>query len=185
MGQMALVARIREYASVQPRALRFPPVADVVLRQQEKDLGFPIPTLLRLCYLHVGNGGFGPGLGVIGLEGGYESDHGTLVEFYHLVKEENPKWWKDGILPFCEWGCNMYSSVDCSDSRQPVHALREGRFDHESMYTLERFFQLWVEGKPLFSPKPEDFEEVEIINPATRQKAIARALKRKPTEEEP
>jgi hypothetical protein len=52
-------------------------------------LGFPLPPLLRELYTQVGNGGFGPGYGIFGLEGGYidpdiinDFQGGTLVEWY-------------------------------------------------------------------------------------------------------
>ncbi len=36
----------------------------------EAELGFALPALLRRLYLEVENGGFGPGAGLLGVEGG-------------------------------------------------------------------------------------------------------------------
>jgi len=38
----------------------------------EQAVGFPFPCLLRRLWTEVGNGGFGPGYGLLGLEGGPE-----------------------------------------------------------------------------------------------------------------
>jgi hypothetical protein len=157
----------------QPKQIPFAPVLEKVLREAEKELGFSMPTLLRACYLSIGNGGFGPGLGLIGLEGGYTSDHGTLVEAYLSLKSAMPNW-KNGLLPFCEWGCNMYSCVDCTDPAQRIYFLEEGKVDRNRSYTLTEFFQSWINGKVLFPQQAERYEEREIINPFTKQRSTVR-----------
>jgi len=42
----------------------------------ERELGFPIPELLKLVYEKVGNGGFGPGYGLMGIRSGATDDQG-------------------------------------------------------------------------------------------------------------
>jgi hypothetical protein len=49
----------------------FPPATDLVVEATENELGFKLPPLLSQLYTQVGNGGFGPGYGIFGLEGGY------------------------------------------------------------------------------------------------------------------
>jgi len=47
--------------------------APIAAAQEAEQLaGVPLPPLLRRLFLEVGNGGFGPGYGVLGLRGGYE-----------------------------------------------------------------------------------------------------------------
>jgi hypothetical protein len=71
------------------RFAAYPPASGSVVEAAEASLGFRLPPLLNDLYTQVGNGGFGPGYGIFGLEGGY-TDHdiindfqgGTLVEWY-------------------------------------------------------------------------------------------------------
>lgn len=49
----------------------FPPTTLLVVEAAEKELGFTLPPLLTQLYTQVANGGFGPGYGIYGLEGGY------------------------------------------------------------------------------------------------------------------
>ncbi|CAG0932352.1 hypothetical protein TFLX_02558 [Thermoflexales bacterium] len=49
----------------------FSPATLSVVEATEKELGFKLPTLLSQLYTQVANGGFGPGYGIYGLEGGY------------------------------------------------------------------------------------------------------------------
>lgn len=44
----------------------FPCATEDQLRRTEEAMGFPFPPLLRSLYRHVGNGGFGPGAGLVG-----------------------------------------------------------------------------------------------------------------------
>src|SRR5947209_3673304 len=114
----SFVSRIKEHAASQPRSIPFPPVSDRDIEEAETRLKFSIPPLLKAVYLQVGNGGFGPSRGgsIIGLEGGYASDFGTLVEAYEQLKGDQAlegKKWRASLLPICEWGCNIFSCVDC------------------------------------------------------------------------
>nr|MBA2679119.1 hypothetical protein [Ktedonobacteraceae bacterium] len=41
----------------------FPPATEQQILETEQHLGFPLPPLLRLLYIQIANGGFGPGHG--------------------------------------------------------------------------------------------------------------------------
>jgi hypothetical protein len=71
----------------------YPPAPVSILEAAEADLGFRLPPLLRDLYTQVANGGFGPGYGIFGLEGGYidqdiinDFQGGTLVEWYYTFR---------------------------------------------------------------------------------------------------
>lgn len=76
----------------------FPPTTMVVVEDTEAKLGFGLPPLLRQLYTRVANGGFGPGYGIFGLDGGYADPQviapesiggfrsGTLVEWYFAYR---------------------------------------------------------------------------------------------------
>lgn len=85
----------------------------------EKELGFEFPPLLKRLYGEIGNGGFGPGYGMIGLTGGVPDDLGqTAPESYLALRGNDPEpgWnWPVGLLPICHWGCAILSCIDCED----------------------------------------------------------------------
>jgi SMI1 / KNR4 family (SUKH-1) len=89
-----------------------------VLGAAEHTLHFSLPPLLRRLYIEVGNGGFGPGYGLLGLEGGALSDGYTIVDLYQAFRTpdaHDPAWhWPAGLLPICHLGCAMYACTDCT-----------------------------------------------------------------------
>jgi len=103
----------------------YPPVTQNEIDVNEKELGFSMPPLLKQLYLEVGNGGFGPGYGILGLEGGHTTYNGDsclkLQRILSLPDPEDPFWsWPKGLLPFCDWGCNIYSCVSCTKKDFPI-----------------------------------------------------------------
>jgi hypothetical protein len=105
-----------------PRAI--PPVAAKALQTTERAIGFKLPELLRGIYLKVGNGGFGPEYGVIGTKRGAKLDGFTLETCYqNMVKleSETPVWrWPRRLLPLANYGCGMWSCVDCEYQKLPM-----------------------------------------------------------------
>jgi SMI1 / KNR4 family (SUKH-1) len=180
MDETLLVTRIRDYAMSMPDGIPFAPASEDVIKEAESELGFRIPELLRLCYLHVGNGGFGPGYGVFGLKGGFKGDCGTLVDEYRCLKEVLVSKGKGSktVLPFCEFGDNMNACVDYADAKHVVYSFDQGRIWREK-YTLKNFFEMWIEGVD-YSSLEEGVEivETEIINPFTKKKEIIRTRRR-------
>jgi hypothetical protein len=175
-----LLARIRDHATSASGVLPFAPATEQQVEATEKALGFAIPPLLRACYLHVGNGGFGPGYGLIGLGGGYASDHGHLIETYRLFQESEAAeggTWRDGLLPFCGWGCNIFSCVACLDSEPRISLYEEGEVWPQD-YDLTGFFAMWLEGVDLLLQGTFQVEEIEIINPFTKKRTKIQRRKR-------
>lgn len=168
----SLIERIRGYATSRVTPLPFATASEEAVGEAERRLGFPIPSLLKACYLRVSNGGFGPGYGIIGIEGGYASDYGNLVETHGVLKQDQEsegREWPSGLLPFCEWGCNIFSCVDCHDIRHPVYTFEDFAVQPQS-YTIDKFFELWMSGTDILAYEPSDAERVEITNPFTGKK---------------
>ena len=176
-----LLARIRDYAMARTGALPFGPASEPLVERAEQALGLSIPTLLRSCYLTVGNGGFGPGYGVIGLSGGYASDYGCIVEAYELLKrdqESEGRRWREGLLPFCEWGCNIFSCVDCQGPKNQIYIFEN--FDvWPQGYTIEGFFEAWMKGIDILSCDSFEYETIETINPFTGKKDVVKRRRRR------
>jgi hypothetical protein len=76
----------------------FPPTSLLVVKAAENELDFRLPPLLSRLYTQVANGGFGPGYGIFGLEGGYanpipmppnevdQTKEGILTDWYFCYK---------------------------------------------------------------------------------------------------
>jgi hypothetical protein len=91
----------------------------------EGKLGIQLPELLKAAYTQVGNGGFGPDYGFIGLASGARDEDGnTLVSKYRAMRQlakGNRHWrWPDRLLPVCNLGCGMWSCLDCVRPNVPV-----------------------------------------------------------------
>ena len=72
-----LLKRLRHAASQ-----AFPCATVEMITAAEEELGFRLPAFLRAVYLHVGNDGFGPGHGLIGVGGAkpYTSTDESVVD---------------------------------------------------------------------------------------------------------
>jgi len=179
----SLVSQIQAFEASQSRSFRFPPASQRVIANTERQLGFKLPELLKSIYSEVGNGGFGPGRGgtIIGLKGGYDSDLGTLVEAYAEMQTGQAfdgLVWPSGLLPFCEWGCNIFSCVDCNTSPYLISVSEECVVAPQG-YSLEHFVQLWLNGTDILSYEETETESMEIINPFTGQKSRISRRRRK------
>jgi hypothetical protein len=135
--------------ATQKRATPFPTADPSAVDEAEAALGFRIPDLLKAIYLNVGNGGFGPEGGtIIGLRGGFEGSAGDLVAEYNDVQRgaEYLGWeWRDGLLPFCDWGCGTCTCVDCNDPRGRIFLAYQCD-PFRQRYDLEGFVKRWLKG---------------------------------------
>ena len=165
---MSLVDAIRERlrllgvptteAAGQPFTV-FPPVSAAQVRDAEAVLGFPLPALLRDIYVNVGNGGFGPGCGLFGLQGG-DRRRWNAVELYHSFRRRptSHERWGEKLLPICTWGCSYFSFIDCALPSAPVLAFDEGAHGHGPWgcafglhaASFEEWMQRWVNGEDLW-----------------------------------
>jgi hypothetical protein len=141
------------------------PASEAAIAEAEKEIGFAFPPLLRQIYSKVANGGIGPGYRILGVKGGHTSDEGdSISELYTAlsVKDpEDPKWqWPKGIVPFCHWGCAIYSCFDAKKDGFPVQwfdpNMREIGEPMEQQFiphrnSLESWFQGWINGDDMWS----------------------------------
>jgi hypothetical protein len=165
---------------------RFPPVSGTELARSERRLGFRLPSFLAAVYQQVGNGGFGPGYGLIGLPSGFAHDDGKsiveLYESYHITSPEDPTWqWPDGLVPLCDWGCAIFSCVNCQagsvitfdPGEQPEGAPMTLAFA-QSHATIADWFEDWVNGIKLWDKMFErDLAGGQVLtNPFTREPMV-------------
>jgi hypothetical protein len=100
------------------------PLSEEAVAAAEARLGFVLPPALRILYVRVANGGFGPAYGLLGLVGGALQEHRLdAVGVYERSRlaDDDPHWrWPDKLLPVVHLGCGMFFAVDCSDERGMV-----------------------------------------------------------------
>lgn len=136
-----------------------PPVSQEELADAENMLGFELPSLLRRIYLEVGNGGFGEYNLFTLSNKGTKYDFDAIVQNYinmrsmtqedidtHWTDEEDkPSLWPEKLLMICDWGCNIYSHVDCASPECRV--LRSDANISHSQFAIESpsLYQ-WLEG---------------------------------------
>ncbi len=137
------------------------PATEEQLGQSEKQLGFGIPPLLRRIYTEVGNGGFGPGYGLIGCLGGYRDDRGdTIVEAYlgrSRRDPEDPEWrWPEKLVPLFSWGGACYTCGDFNLECSPLLEFYPHQYKRGSSLSaafrphgeaLQEFLARWISGE--------------------------------------
>ena len=142
----------------------YPPATAEQIARTETLLGFALPPLLRDLYREVANGGFGPGYGLIGVEGGapaYEGTRDTNIvflykSFLHTPTRNEP--WSAKLLPICHWGCDYYSYLDCALPQTPVLAIDQNSHGHGPWgcafslhaHSFEEWMQRWADGENLW-----------------------------------
>lgn len=115
------------------------PAPPAAVAEAEELAGRSLPSLLRRLYLEVGNGGFGPGYGLLGLRGGHRSD--GLDALTGLT---------GGVLLLCDWGCGISSELNLADGQiwgydpNPAPDGVSGAFPQHM--TIVDWFSRWAEG---------------------------------------
>jgi len=142
----------------------------------ERAIGFKLPGLLSAIYLEVGNGGFGPEYGILGTNGGAELDGCTLETCYlNRVKleKQNAVWrWPKRLLPLANYGCGMWSCVDCEYRTLPMMLWDPNNLDSkldganarlnwgnsfwDQGWSFPRWMEAWLAGNPEPEPKWPD-----------------------------
>jgi hypothetical protein len=109
-----------------------PPATPDQLAAAEGRLGVRLPPLLRRLLLELANGGFGPGPGILGVTGGWTTDHGKAIEDLHAqmldATTENPRWiWPPALVPLVD----LSGVFACTDASTPAGRMIE--FDFEEL----------------------------------------------------
>jgi hypothetical protein len=157
-----VLERVRTDSTIPDFKVRVATLAGIVA--DERTLGFELPPLLKRLYLEIGNGGWGPGYGFLGLTGGSTDDGGeTAIQGYFLRQGEDlddPAWrWAPGLLPICHWGCAIYSCINCLQPGFPVIVFDPNVHEDNRDWTdaffpecdeFDEWLQLWAEGRDLW-----------------------------------
>lgn len=148
--------------------------------EAEELVGHSMPLLLRRLYLEVGNGGFGPGYGILGLRGGHGvPPDGRALDRYAQAAS-NPTI-GGSLVPVCDWGCAIESYVDWADPDGRMWGLDPnptGEVElalHPQEMRLVDWLAHWVEGR-LYQPwvvKDPDSGEWRCATNAETEAALA------------
>lgn len=157
-----------------PQTVR-PVATEAEVADAERRLGKDFPELLRRIFLEVGNGGFGPGYGLLGVGSGMKTPLGDdLVGTYKRLSYANGPYWPKDHVPVIDWGGGSFSLIDFSSGRinrfvPDIHGVGDpsGNELLEEADTLKDYLRLWLEGADLSRPKslsrlrPREIDEAE------------------------
>jgi len=125
------------------------PAPPAAVAEAESLAGRPLPPLLRRLYLQVGNGGFGPGYGVLGLRGGHAVHGVTAVTGLELGVRRDPQGPAIPLL-LCDWGCGITSQIDLADGQiwgsDPNDAPGDVSPCFAENMTVADWFGRWLDG---------------------------------------
>lgn len=123
-------------------------------------LGFHLPELLLRVYREVGNGGFGPGYGLLGLSGGWWAFRRmTAVDTYLWLREEDDgsdllpgerpcePAIRAGMLPICHLGCGIYELVHLGEPGEWIWTYDPANGALATCHpaiTLRQWFVNWI-----------------------------------------
>lgn len=138
------------------------------LAEAEEQLGFELPPFLKRLYLEVGNGGFGPGYGLLPLNDHHTSSTTLIdslvanylgmrsfsqkdIDKFWTDEEEKPALWPERVLIICDWGCNIYSCLNCSSLDLPILRMDSNRnFLVEwaiEASSIQQWLEAWLDEK--------------------------------------
>jgi hypothetical protein len=131
----------------------------------EAEIGFALPPLLVRIYTEVGNGGFGPGHGLMLLAAPGEADPDSVAAVYRNFRAWS---WPEKLLPLWDWGCAAWSCIDAATSEGVIVTHDEVAGAIETAFTLRSWLQSWVSGVEMYK---EIFEDQDAIrtNPFTKK----------------
>lgn len=149
-----------------------PPATPEQVALAERVLNCRLHSFHRRLLQEVGNGGFGPADGLIGLPGGrVDTDGRSVVELREqLFADPSGDSVPVQVVPLCDWGDGAWSCVD--EDTGHVLMLDEHGLTDTGM-SLQDWINNWVNGISL-AEKLFTFEERSGINPFTKRPITAR-----------
>ncbi|MGP6085937.1 SMI1/KNR4 family protein [Antarctobacter jejuensis] len=139
-----------------------PPLSPDIQKRVQSTLDFPLPPLLIRIWQDIGNGGFGPGYGLLGIGDGFADDQDATADRRYLGFRKpdplTPTWlWPQGLLPICHLGCAMYDCLDTTRDRIIIwepsawdEDLPIGTALFDTGLTLFDWFDRWSRGQDTF-----------------------------------
>ena len=141
----------------------------------ERRFGHAFPSLLRRLYLEVGNGGFGPGYGIMGFP--RVTMTRTPARSPTLGHRNTARPDSKSLFPLCTWGCGIYSFVDCTDTEARMWAWDPNPAPHDDIgkalfqeeLSLREWLGRWVDRRS-FQPTLVQDEAANGAEPLRKRK---------------
>jgi hypothetical protein len=137
-----------------------PPAPASLIDEAERELGFPLPALLKAVYTRIANGGYA--LRLIGLPGGqgrfddvgFESN--DIVGGYRELQREWPapkdRPWPEKLIPINNGlGCGMIDYADCGTPEGAIWRGDSGELSPR-LPSLYEYFREAIEGLEFTGP---------------------------------
>jgi hypothetical protein len=161
------------------RARRAPPATGAQLASAEARLGFALPPLLRRLY-ELANGGIGPGpRGIYPLDGNPDTLTAIYTAFVgstYAPAPGDPGFaqypWPARLLPICDWGCAVWSCLDCRSVDGPIVTSSNGEPFADSGHTLRSWLATWLDGIDLYEEMFEPAPTHAMRNPFTGEPVV-------------
>ncbi|MEW1718525.1 SMI1/KNR4 family protein [Streptomyces sp. NPDC093109] len=159
-GTERLLKAVTDHAAASPTPYAGPvpePLGPAAIARAEAALGFALPPLLAGLYTRVGDGGFGPGYGLLPLEG-------AVTAYAEQRAGGDDDWgWPEGVLPLADWGCGMLACVDCRSEDAAVLLFEPNAdFVESAWYVdtagLDAWLRGWLDGTAWFMSEDGDMD---------------------------
>jgi hypothetical protein len=146
-----------------PRATR------LAIQHAERALGFELSLLHRRLLEEVGNGGFGPGGGLLGVKGGaVDVDGRSLIDVSRQVALGKILPPEIRAVPLCDLGGGAWLYVDAASEFENVLIVDELGV-HDTSRRLLELLGAWAVGtEEDFYSGLFEFREISLTNPKTR-----------------
>ncbi len=147
----------------------YPPASEQDIEAAEAQLGFRLPGLLRRIYAEVTDGGFGPGYSLFPVRRGRDvpGQDESLVEMRNklITDPRTPR----TLLPLCDWGCAVWSALDCSCNDGPIVTIAGEQPLMTTGRDLRSWLQAWLAGVDLWEEMFEPGPTITGVNPFTKK----------------
>jgi hypothetical protein len=142
------------------------PATIAAVAEAERAMGYALHSFHRRLLTEVGNGGFGPGYGLVGLPGGIlDIDGRSLVELSRMLQHELSASPPFPVAFLCDWGCGVWGCIDC-EAGAVLTIAEDGLKD--SGQTICAWFEDWVSGVTLWR-RVFAMRQQLVQDPATKQ----------------
>ena len=181
MNEDQLIAAIQQRASNPATRTDFaerwhrelgPPASADAIEVAGREMGCHFHQLHARLFKEIGNGGFGPGDGLIGIPGGsLDAQERSVIELRQGLFSDH-EMLQMSVVPLCDWGCGIWSCVDCetgailSISEFGLRDLEQG---------LQSWFEDWTSGVNLWD-RMVVVNELRMEHPRTRKWVVSQAV---------
>jgi hypothetical protein len=144
-----------------------------VIQAGQRAMGCCLYPLHRRLFEEIGNGGFGPGDGLIGLPGGALDVNGrSIVELKSILWLDRDTPLPPAIIPLCDWGNGMWSCIDSNTGA--ILTLSEFGFK-EMGQNFHSWLEDWVHGTDIWQ-RMVILENRTMVDPFTKQARVIKVV---------